>query len=423
MTPHRRQQLIYLIADIISAEMVWLCFLWFRWLVYDGKVFGVDTVLIPSFSFYPPLIAYPVVCICVYYLSGYYLRPFRRRLSAEFFKTLISAVIIGLIFFFIIIIDDQVESYQRYVISLVVLIGLQFILSYFPRLCITLVTRSRRSPLRVYTIRSLAEAKRMQRGAVDEVIVDLPKTRSERTLYEIINILYPLDIAISVVPRVYDMLTGAARIGEIEGQPLVRITDHKMSDSALCIKRAFDIVASLLAMLFLSPIYLLLAVLVAVTSHGPVIYCQERIGLHGKPFRILKFRTMYLNSEPDTPLLSRDNDPRITPVGHFMRKYRLDELPQMWNIFRGDMSIVGPRPERGYFIDQIVKEAPYYCLLYKIRPGLTSWGPIKVGYTDTIEKMVDRLNYDIMYMENMSIQLDLKILFFTIRVICDGKGK
>lgn len=423
MTPHRRQQLIYLIADIISAEMVWLCFLWFRWLVYDGKVFGVDTVLIPSFSFYPPLIAYPVVCICVYYLSGYYLRPFRRRLSAEFFKTLISAVIIGLIFFFIIIIDDQVESYQRYVVSLVVLIGLQFVLSYFPRLCITLVTRSRRSPLRVYTIRSLAEAKRMQRGAVDEVIVDLPKTHSERTLYEIINILYPLDIAISVVPRVYDMLTGAARIGEIEGQPLVRITDHKMNDSALCIKRAFDIVASLLAMLFLSPIYLLLSVLVAVTSHGPVIYCQERIGLHGKPFRILKFRTMYLNSEPDTPLLSRDNDPRITPVGHFMRKYRLDELPQMWNIFRGDMSIVGPRPERGYFIDQIVKEAPYYCLLYKIRPGLTSWGPIKVGYTDTIEKMVDRLNYDIMYMENMSIQLDLKILFFTIRVICDGKGK
>lgn len=423
MTPHRRQQLIYLIADIISAEMVWLCFLWFRWLVYDGKVFGVDTVLIPSFSFYQPLIAYPVVCICVYYLSGYYLRPFRRRLSAEFFKTLISAVIIGLIFFFIIIIDDQVESYQRYVVSLMVLIGLQFVLSYFPRLCITLVTRSRRSPLRVYTIRSLAEAKRMQRGAVDEVIVDLPKTHSERTLYEIINILYPLDIAISVVPRVYDMLTGAARIGEIEGQPLVRITDHKMSDSALCIKRAFDIVASLLAMMFLSPIYLLLSVLVAVTSHGPVIYCQERIGLHGKPFRILKFRTMYLNSEPDTPLLSRDNDPRITPVGHFMRKYRLDELPQMWNIFRGDMSIVGPRPERGYFIDQIVKEAPYYCLLYKIRPGLTSWGPIKVGYTDTIEKMVDRLNYDIMYMENMSIQLDLKILFFTIRVICDGKGK
>ncbi len=423
MTPHRRQQLIYLIADIISSEVVWLCFLWFRWLVYDGKVFGVDTVLIPSFSFYPPLIAYPIVCICIYYLSGYYLRPFRRRLSSEFFKTAVSAVIIGLIFFFIIIIDDPVENYRRYVVSLLVLIALQFVLSYIPRLCITLFTRSRRSPLRVYTIHSLAEAQRIHRGAVDEVIVDLPKTHPERTLYEIINILYPLDIAISVVPRVYDMLTGAARIGEIEGQPLVRITDHKMSDSALCIKRAFDIVASLLAMLILSPLYLLLSILVAATSRGPVIYSQERIGLHGKPFRILKFRTMYLNAEPDTPLLSSDHDPRITPIGHFLRKYRLDELPQMWNIFRGDMSIVGPRPERRYFINQITQEAPYYCLLYKIRPGLTSWGPIRVGYTDTIAKMVDRLNYDIIYMENMSIQLDLKILFFTIGVICDGKGK
>ncbi len=423
MTPHRRQQITYLIADIISSEVVWLCFLWFRWLVYEGKVFGVDTVLIPSFNFYPPLIAYPLVCVCIYYLSGYYLRPFRRRLSSEFFKTLVSALVIGLIFFFIIIIDDPVENYRRYVVSLVVLITLQFVLSYIPRLCITLSTRSRRSPLRVYTIHSLAEAKRIRRGSVDEVIVDLPKTHSERTLYEIINVLYPLDIAISVVPRVYDMLTGAARIGEIEGQPLVRITDHKMSDSALCIKRAFDIVASALAMLLFSPLYLILSVLVAATSRGPVIYSQERIGLHGKPFRILKFRTMYLNSEPDTPLLSSDHDPRITSLGHFLRKYRLDELPQMWNIFRGDMSIVGPRPERQYFIDQITKEAPYYCLLYKIRPGLTSWGPIRVGYTDTLAKMVDRLNYDIMYMENMSIQLDLKILFFTIGVICDGKGK
>ncbi len=423
MTPHRRQQLIYLIADIISSEVVWLCFLWFRWLVYEGKVFGVDTVLIPSFSFYPPLIAYPIVCICIYYLSGYYLRPFRRRLAPEFAKTAVSAVVIGFIFFFIIIIDDPVENYQRYVVSLIVLILFQFVISYIPRLCITLSARSRRSPLRVCTIHGIAEAKRLRKGMTDEVIVNLPEGHSERTLYEIINILYPLDIAISVVPRIYDMLTGAARIGEIGGQPLVRITDHKMSDSALCIKRAFDVIASGGTMLLLAPLYLLLALLVAATSRGSAIYSQERIGLHGKPFRILKFRTMYINSEPATPLLSSDNDPRITPIGHFLRKYRLDELPQMWNIFRGDMSFVGPRPERRYFIDQITQQAPYYCLLYKIRPGLTSWGPIRVGYTDTLGKMIERLNYDITYMENMSIRLDLKILFFTIGVICDGKGK
>ena len=423
MTAHRRKQLTYLLTDILSAEAVWLCFLWFRWLVYEGKVFGIDTVLVPSFNFYPPLIAYPLVCVGIYYLSGYYLRPFKRKLSSEFLKTLVSAVIIGFIFFFIIIIDDKVESYRRYVVSLAVLVGLQFTLSYLPRLCITLHTRRHRSALRVYTVHSLSEAKKLRRGAADEVIVDLPKKHPEKVLYEIINTLYPLDVSIAVVPRLYDMLTGAARIGEIDGQALVRITDHKMSDSALCIKRASDIVVSALVLVLLSPVYAVLALLVRATSKGPAIYSQERIGLHGKPFRIYKFRTMIADSEQGVPLLSRDNDPRITPIGRFLRKYRLDELPQMWNIFKGDMSFVGPRPERQYFIDRITKEAPYYCLLYKIRPGMTSWGPIKVGYTDTLAKMIDRLNYDIMYMENMSLQLDIKILFFTIGVIFDGKGK
>ena len=423
MTAHRRQQITYLIADLLSAEVVWLCFLWFRWLVYEGKVFGVDTILIPAFSFSPPLIAYPLVCIAVYYLSGYYLRPFRKPLSTEFWKTLVSALIIGFLFFFIIIIDDKVDSYQRYIVSLVVLITLQFIISYIPRLCITLHTKINRRPARVTTVHTLPEAQRIQRGETDEVIVDLPVDQPKNTLYEVINTLYPLDVSISVVPSIYDMLTGAARIGEIEEQPLIRITDHKMTDSQLCIKRAFDVCVSALVLILFSPLYLALSIAVAASSRGGVIYRQERIGLHGKPFQILKFRTMYVDSEPATPLLTQDHDPRITPIGHFLRKYRLDELPQMWNILRGDMSIVGPRPERRYFIDQITQKAPYYCLLYKIRPGLTSWGPIRVGYTDTIDKMVDRLNYDITYMENMSIRLDLKILFFTIEVICDGKGK
>ena len=196
-----------------------------------------------------------------------------------------------------------------------------------------------------------------------------------------------------------------------------------MSDSSICIKRVCDIVFSLLAMVVLSPLYLIVAIAVKCSSRGPVIYRQERIGLHGNPFMILKFRTMTDHAEQDTPCLSSDTDPRITRIGHILRKYRIDELPQMWNVFIGDMSIVGPRPERRYFISQIEKVAPYYCLLYRIRPGLTSWGPIKVGYTDTLEKMVRRLNYDIVYMDNMSLRLDMKILFFTIGVILDGKGK
>ena len=422
MIAHRKQQLTYILADLLSAEVVWLFFSLFRRLVNDGAMFGVDTILIPVFNFSPPLIIYPMVCVVIYYLSGYYLRPFRKNAAKEFITTFWSAVFISLLFFFIIIIDDEVTRYERYLVSLAVLFFLQFTVSYLPRLIITRVSR-KTVFYRTRTIHSISEANRIQKGTVEEVIIDLPKNSSERTLYTIINRLYPLNVEISILPRVYDMLTGAARIVEISGQPLVRITEHKMSDAELCIKRAMDVVLSLIVMVVLSPLYILLYVLVFASSKGKAIYRQERIGLHGIPFQILKFRTMYEDAEQKKPMLSTDNDPRITRVGAFLRKYRLDELPQMWNVLRGDMSLVGPRPERAYFIRQIEQIAPYYCLLYKIRPGLTSWGPIKVGYTDTIDKMVERLNYDITYMENMSLRLDLKILFFTIGVIIDGKGK
>ena len=410
-------------ADLLSSELVWLCFLGFRWMVYEGRMGLMEDVLVPAFSFWRPLVIYPFVCLVIYYLSGYYLRPFQKPLWRELLRTSLSAFVIALLFFFIIIIDDNVVNYNRYLLSFGVLFGLQFALSYIPRLTITLLSR-RRGVMRTKEVHSMDEAKQLVAGEQDEVIINLPEGYTDRQLYELIAQLYPLACEISMVPRVYDMLTGAARIGQLDRPSLIRITAFHMTDSGLCIKRAFDVVSSFIGLLILSPLMAVISLLVRLSSKGDVIYRQERIGLYGRSFRIYKFRTMVDKAEQDgVPHLTTDDDPRITKIGRWLRKYRLDELPQLWNILKGDMSIVGPRPERPYFIEQIMKEAPYYCLIYKVRPGLTSWGPIRVGYTDTMEKMIERLNCDIVYVENMSILLDLKILFFTTGVILKGKGK
>lgn len=257
---------------------------------------------------------------------------------------------------------------------------------------------------------------------IQEMILALEKDEHD-SLVDIISLCSDKNIKIKIVPDLYEILSGQARTSQIYGMPLIDIMPELMPEWERKLKRLLDIVVSVIILVISLPVTLITALAIKLDSEGPVFFTQERMGMNGKIFRMIKFRSMKKDAEKLTgPVWSQKNDPRVTGVGRIIRKLRIDEIPQFINVLKGDMSVVGPRPERPFFVEKLSKEIPYYKRRLKVRPGITGWAQVKHKYDESIEDVKIKLRYDLFYIENMSIRMDLKILFRTIFVVLFGKG-
>ncbi len=257
---------------------------------------------------------------------------------------------------------------------------------------------------------------------IEEMIIAVEKNERD-LLTTILQNLSDKEVNIKITPDTVDIISGALQTNNVMGVPLIDIHSGLLPTWQQNIKRALDITVSVAAFILLIPLFLFTIIRLKLSSKGPLFYSQERIGYKGRPFTMYKFRSMIVDAEINGPQLSSENDERITKWGKTMRKWRLDELPQLWNILKGEMSLVGPRPERKFYIDQIVAIHPEFKYLYKVKPGLTSWGMVKYGYASSIDEMIQRMPYDLLYVENVSLPLDFTIMFYTIKIILSGKGK
>jgi len=462
----------HIIADWLAAALSWGLFFAYRKIAIESKKFGEPQTLEITDTLIVGLVVIPLLWLGLYALWGAYRDVYRKSRLKEMGHTLVTSLLGVTVLFFALILDDEILDHTTYYESLAVLFGLHFGITFLFRFMLYTVTARKvqsgdisfpslmvGSDVKAVELIEELESQALKYGnrfvgfisvkkresypllekmpclgsldalkdtirahGVEEVIIAL-ESSEHRELERILSKLDDADVIIKVIPDMYDIISGSVRMDAIYGTPLIQIERDLMPQWQKAVKRGGDIVLSLLALIVLSPVYLLTILAVKLDSPGPAFYLQERVGKGGRPFNIIKFRSMHVNAEQSGPALSSDHDPRITRVGRFMRKVRLDEIPQFFNVLIGEMSLVGPRPERQHFIDQIVKKAPHYTHLHKVRPGITSWGMVKYGYAENVDQMIRRMKYDLLYIENMSLLVDLKILIYTVLTVVQGRGK
>jgi len=459
----------YYAIDFVLSYVLWFLF----WLVRKHYILQqpIEEIGIRE-SFYYPL-GVSAGWIFLYWLWGLYDLPTLRSLLKTTAVLFQASIFGSLIIFFAMFIDDPIHSYKELRLIFFLYFGLQFSILLFYRILylwyLKYLIRKQKLTFRSLLIgqgeKALAFVNKEMHQAqkqghcikgyirvdpnspsflfgkvkrygdlhdlervittrnIEELIIALEPNQNELLFY-ILEVGREHHLFISIIPDLYEYLLGTVRLTQIlESPALLEIYPNFVTKREAALKRMMDCIVSILALTLFSPFLLLIAILIKLDSKGPVFYTQERIGKNGKPFTIYKFRTMYVDAEKTGPALATDNDPRITRVGRFLRKTHLDEFPQFFNILKGDMSLVGPRPERQYFIDQILQHAPEYKYLLRVRPGLTSLGQVKFGYAENIQQMIERMKYDLLYIQNFSLSLDLKILLYTILVVIEGRGK
>ena len=460
----------YLFTDTLSGALAYAALHIVRKVHVEPIRFGQEVAIKFDSKFFLGLVLTSLVFLGISGLSGIYRDLARKSRLTLVFNTVASVMITAVLLFFVIFLDDFVKNYSQYYLTLGTYVSVLLSMSIsfrliwstrvrilidkkkltFPTLIIgsgkeaadllTTFTKDRSKGYDFKGYLSLDDKSTDERlkaipylgtaaqlpdllndNIFDDVIIAIPSGNSD-LIARMISAIENVNVRIHVLPNVFSIISGQVRMESL-GRSLIEVKRELIKPHVAFIKRVFDVVVAALLLLLSAPFLLFSITMIAVGSKGPIFFTQERLGKHGRTFRIIKLRSMYQDAEAQGPKLSSEDDPRITPWGRTMRKFRLDEMPQFYNVLRGDMSIVGPRPERKFYFDQIIESAPQYRYLLRVKPGITSWGMVKFGYAENVEEMLKRARYDLIYTENITLLNDIKILFYTLVIVLQGRGK